>query len=54
MDRAVFEADVLKAAKRVGLKVLVPIKKAIFAALGERDPDAEILPGQQGPARARQ
>ena len=26
--------------------------KAIFAALGERDPDAGDLPGRQGPARS--
>ena len=42
MDRRAFEADVMKAAKRNGLRILGPIKKAIFAALGERDPDAEI------------
>ena len=42
MDREAFEDDVMKAAKQFGLKILVPIKKAIFAALGERDPDAEI------------
>ena len=48
MDRAVFEADVQNAAKGAGLRILAPIKKAIFAALGERDPDAEIA----GTARA--
>ena len=41
MDRAGFEADVMKAAKRAGIRILAPIKKAIFAALGERDPDAK-------------
>lgn len=42
MDRKAFEADVLKAARRKGVKILGPIRKAIFAALGERDPEAEI------------
>ena len=41
MDRAGFEADVMKAAKHAGIRILAPIKKAIFAALGERDPDAK-------------
>ena len=48
MDREAFEADVMKAAKRAGLKILDPIKKAIFAALGERDPDAEICQDSKG------
>ena len=42
MDRATFEADVMKAAKSADVKIIAPIKKAIFAALGERDADAEI------------
>lgn len=42
MDRDTFEADLERAAKRFGRKVPGPIKKAIFAALGERDPQAEI------------
>ena len=41
MDRAVFEADLLTFARDAGVKIPAPIKKAIFAALGERDPDAE-------------
>ena len=48
MDRAVFEADVMQAAKRVGLKVYAPIKKAIFAAVGERDQNAEICLDSKG------
>ena len=48
MDRAAFEADVTKAAKRAGLKILAPIKKAIFAALGERDQYAEICRDSKG------
>jgi type I restriction enzyme M protein len=42
MDRDLFEADLERAAKHAGVKLAVAIKKAIFAALGERDPDAEI------------
>ncbi len=42
MDRALFEADLNRAAKAAGEKVSTPIKKAIFAALGERDPKAAI------------
>lgn len=41
-DRSRFEADLERAAKRANLKLPAPIKKAIFAALGERDPKAEI------------
>ena len=46
--RRVFEADLTQAAKRAGLKLPAPIKKAIFAALGERDPDAEICRDSKG------
>ena len=42
MDREEFEATMTYAAKLAGLKILGPIKKAIAAALGERDPKAEI------------
>lgn len=48
MDREVFEADLNKVARRVGVKLAAPIKKAIFAALGERDPDAEICRDSKG------
>lgn len=48
IDRALFEADVLNAAKAAGVKILAPIKKAIFKALGERDPDAEICMDSKG------
>lgn len=41
-DRDRFEALLEAAAKRAKLKLPGPIKKAIFAALGERDPTAEI------------
>ena len=42
MDRVEFESDLGKEAKAAGLKLPATIKKAIFAALGERDPEAEI------------
>lgn len=48
MDRELFEADLNKASRRVGIKLAAPIKKAIFAALGERDPDAEICRDSKG------
>lgn len=41
IDRAAFDADVTRAAKSTGIKIAAPVKKAIFAALGERDPDAK-------------
>ena len=41
-DREAFEADLMRSAKRAGVAIAAPIKKAIFTALGERDPDAEI------------
>lgn len=48
MDRETFEADVKRAAKRDGVKVPAPILKAVFAALGERDPAAEICRDGKG------
>lgn len=48
MDREAFDADLSRAAKRAGLKLAAPIKKAIFAALGARDPDAEICRDGKG------
>ena len=47
-DRAAFEADVTNAAKRADLKIPVSIRKAIFAALGERDPDAGVCRDGKG------
>ncbi|TPJ73038.1 class I SAM-dependent DNA methyltransferase [Mesorhizobium sp. B2-7-1] len=41
MDRRLFEADLDRAANRAGVKIAAPVKKAIFAALGERDPNAK-------------
>ena len=48
MDREAFEADVIEAAKRTDLKIPGPVRKAIFAALGERDPDAETCRDSKG------
>ena len=48
MDREAFEADMVNATKRSGLRILGSIKNAIFAALGERDPDAEICRDSKG------
>ena len=48
LDRAVFEADLTDAAGSVGTKIPAAIKKAIFAALGERDPDGEICRDSKG------
>ena len=48
MDRETFEADMMDAAKQAGIKFAAPLKKAIFAALGERDPDAEICRDSKG------
>jgi type I restriction enzyme M protein len=48
MDREAFEADVDAAAKRAGIKLPAAIKKAIFAALGERDSKAEICCDSKG------
>ncbi|MDE8345843.1 MAG: class I SAM-dependent DNA methyltransferase [Acidocella sp.] len=48
LDRALFEADIASAAKRAGVKIPTPLMKAIFAALGERDPEAEICRDAKG------
>ncbi|MBU6395757.1 MAG: type I restriction-modification system subunit M [Sphingomonadales bacterium] len=49
-DRDAFETLLEAAAKRAKLKLPGPIKKAIFAALGERDPTAEICRDSKGRA----
>ena len=48
MDRAEFEADLEAATKKAKRKLAAPLKKAIFAALGERDPKAEICRDSKG------
>ncbi|MER8770376.1 type I restriction-modification system subunit M [Mesorhizobium sp. M0960] len=47
-DRKAFDVDVTLAAEQAGLKLATPISKAIFAALGERDPNAEICRDSKG------
>jgi len=42
MDRDHFDVDLEEAAKRAKVKLPAPIKKGIFAALGERDPKAAV------------
>ena len=48
MEQERFEADFMKVAKNNGIKILAPIKKAIFAALGERDQNAGIFRDSKG------
>ena len=48
MDRDRFENDLDTAAKRARLDLPKPLKKPIFAALGERDPKAEICRDGKG------
>jgi type I restriction enzyme M protein len=47
-DREQFEADLDIVAKRAEVKLPSPIKKAIFAAIGERDPKAAICRDGKG------
>ena len=48
MDQESFVDDLVKVAERKGIKLLATIKKAIFAAIGERDQDAEIFRDSKG------
>jgi type I restriction enzyme M protein len=48
MDRKAFTGDLDKAAKKAGIKLPAPIRKAIFAALGERDSKADICRDAKG------
>lgn len=48
MDRQAFEVDLLRVSKRARITIAGPVKKAIFAALGERDPDAAICRDTKG------
>ena len=48
MDRTAFEAQLMSSAKHADIKVPAPIKKAIFAALGERDQEAAICQDGKG------
>ncbi len=48
LDREEFAADLMMAAKRAGFRIPGPIKKVIFTALGERNPDAGICRDGKG------
>ncbi|SEN04745.1 type I restriction enzyme M protein [Bradyrhizobium sp. OK095] len=48
MDREAFESDLDNVANGVGIKLSATIKKAICAALGERDPNAKICRDSKG------
>lgn len=47
-DRAVFEKKLDAALKKADLKLPAPVRKAVLAALGERDPKAEICRDAKG------
>lgn len=51
-NRDTFEKALAKALKAKGLKIGAPIKKAILAALSERDDDADICMGTDGKPEA--
>lgn len=48
MDRVAFEADLSKAAKKADIKLTNALKNAIYNALGERDPKAEVCRDAKG------
>ena len=48
MSQEAFETDLMHMAKQAEVKILAPIKKAIFSAFGERDPAAEICRDSKG------
>ena len=48
MDRMAFEKHLMETANSTGIKILAGMKKAIFAALGERDQNAEICYDSKG------
>ncbi|MDE0678728.1 MAG: class I SAM-dependent DNA methyltransferase [Gammaproteobacteria bacterium] len=50
MDRAAFAADMAEAAEHAGVKIPAAIRKAVFMALGKRDPDAETCRDAKGHA----
>lgn len=47
-DREIFKAALEEAARHAKVKLAAPIKKAILAALGERDPEAAICRDNDG------
>lgn len=48
VDRTELDANLTAVSRLTGVKIPAPIKKAIFTALGERDPDAEICRDTHG------
>ena len=48
LDRADFEAELSRAAKKADVKLAAPIRKAILSALSERNERAEICRDKQG------
>ena len=48
LDRGEFEAELAAAARRAGLKLAAPLKKAVLAALSERNDAAEICRDREG------
>ena len=48
LDRAVFEAELFRAARKAKLKLAAPIRKAILSALSERNDEAEICRDREG------
>ena len=48
LDRAVFEAELSRAARKTGLTLAAPVRKAVLSALSERNDKAEICRGREG------
>jgi len=48
MDRAAFEPELTRVLRATGVKIGTPVKKAIMAALSERDEEAAICTGRKG------
>ena len=48
LDRAVFEAELSRAALEAGITLTAPIRRAILSALSERNDEAEICRGRKG------
>ena len=48
LDRAAFEAELDRAVKEADLKLTAPIRKAVLAALSERNEEAEICRDRKG------
>ncbi len=51
-NRPQFEQRLDQALQQAGLKTAAPVKKALLAALSERDPEADICPDAKGKAEA--